>query len=423
MHPEILIMMKLFYYYKRPIGYFKLEKPITYEIFSIIFKSKIKIIKECKIVESYSTYLKLFVEYPDFTKTNLNLQIGNLFNLYPHNTNLLFWQSRGFTLDEAKQELCKRQSTFNVDSIMKAYKVDKTTAIEIFNQRKREMVESYNNHKDCAERNKKKAWLNIKCLMSSINPNTNKKYTHDEATEKINNWKQQHSKCLKQQWVERHKNNSIPIFNTNIQYYINLGYDHQQAKKLLKQRQQTRLLSRMISIYGEHDGIIKYNNANLKYKTTMNNKTDDEKYQILLSKFPTNNFYSSASYNFFEKLKNKLIQCDIDVSDMKYGKKEFFIYSKTDKKIYFYDCKIHNIIIEYNGSHVHPNINMSTEKWNNWKHAFTKKTADEVYALDKHKIEVATSHGNEIYTVWDIDDEDEQIEKLLSIIQLKGTKQ
>jgi hypothetical protein len=39
------------------------------------------------------------------------------------------------------------------------------------------------------------------------------------------------------------------------------------------------------------------------------------------------------------------------------------------------------------------------------------------------KIEVATSHGNEVYTVWDIDDEDEQIEKLLSIIQLKGSKQ
>ena len=43
--------------------------------------------------------------------------------------------------------------------------------------------------------------------------------------------------------------------------------------------------------------------------------------------------------------------------------------------------------------------------------------------VEYHKIEVATSHGNEIYTVWDIDDEDEQIEKLLSIIQLKGSKQ
>ena len=43
--------------------------------------------------------------------------------------------------------------------------------------------------------------------------------------------------------------------------------------------------------------------------------------------------------------------------------------------------------------------------------------------IEYQKIEVATSHGNEVYTVWDIDDEDEQIEKLLSIIQLKGSKQ
>jgi len=43
--------------------------------------------------------------------------------------------------------------------------------------------------------------------------------------------------------------------------------------------------------------------------------------------------------------------------------------------------------------------------------------------IEYQKIEVATFHGNEVYTVWDIDDEDEQIEKLLSIIQLKGSKQ
>lgn len=41
---------------------------------------------------------------------------------------------------------------------------------------------------------------------------------------------------------------------------------------------------------------------------------------------------------------------------------------------------------------------------------------------DIQKIEIATSHGNEIYVVWDIDDEDESIEKLLSVIKLKGNE-
>lgn len=423
MHPVIFTMMKLFYYYKRPYGFYKLDNPINFEQFSLLLKSKIKIIKDNKIVEFYNTYLTLFEKYPSFSKTNLNITIAKLFNLYPHNTNILFWKSRGFTDEESAEELSKRQSTFSITSIMKTFNVNEQEALKIFNDRKRIMVDSYKNHKDYNERNKKKAWLNIECLMNKINPDTGKKYSYNEANEKINLWKQQHSNCISQQWIERQKTNNFPIFNTNIQYYLNLGYNYNQAKQLLTQRQQTRLLSRMIKIYGESEGLLRYNSANLKYKTTMENKSDDEKYKILLSKFPNNKFYSNSSFLFFEKLKSVLIKNNIDVSNMKYGNNEYFIYSKTDKKIYFYDCKIYNILIEYNGSHVHPNINMTQDNWDKWKHVYTKKSADEVYELDKHKIEVATSHGNEVYTVWDIDDEDEQIEKLLSIIQLKGSKQ
>lgn len=40
----------------------------------------------------------------------------------------------------------------------------------------------------------------------------------------------------------------------------------------------------------------------------------------------------------------------------------------------------------------------------------------------KQELHVATSHGNEIYVIWDIDDEDESIEKLLSVIKLKGNE-
>jgi hypothetical protein len=175
--------------------------------------------------------------------------------LYPHNTNILFWKSRGFTDEESAIELSKRQSTFSITSIMKTFNVNEQEALKIFNDRKRIMVDSYKNHKDYNERNKKKAWLNIECLMNKINPDTGKKYSYNEANEKINLWKQQHSNCISQQWIERQKTNNFPIFNTNIQYYLNLGYNYNQAKQLLTQRQQTRLLSRMIKIYGESEGL------------------------------------------------------------------------------------------------------------------------------------------------------------------------
>ena len=168
MHPVIFTMMKLFYYYKRPYGFYKLDNPITFEQFSLLLKSKIKIIKDNKIVEFYNTYLTLFEKYPFFSKTKLNITIAKLFNLYPHNTNILFWKSRGFTDEESAIELSKRQSTFSITSIMKTFNVNEQEALKIFNDRKRTMVDSYKNHKDYNERNKKKAWLNIECLMNKI---------------------------------------------------------------------------------------------------------------------------------------------------------------------------------------------------------------------------------------------------------------
>jgi predicted carbohydrate-binding protein with CBM5 and CBM33 domain len=37
----------------------------------------------------------------------------------------------------------------------------------------------------------------------------------------------------------------------------------------------------------------------------------------------------------------------------------------------------------------------------------------------KNIINVPTKHGNEIYTVWDIDDEDDSIDRLFEVIELR----
>jgi hypothetical protein len=62
------------------------------------------------------------------------------------------------------------------------------------------------------------------------------------------------------------------------------------------------------------------------------------------------------------------------------------------------------------------------KEWEEWMNPFTHANADETYAHDQHKLEVATQHGNEVYVVWDLDDEDDSIDKLVQVIELRSGK-
>ena len=100
---------------------------------------------------------------------------------------------------------------------------------------------------------------------------------------------------------------------------------------------------------------------------------------------------------FYEKLKDKF-SCYLGIGKQK----EFFIWSEKDKCIYSYDFTIKELklIFEYQGEHIHPNLNWTKEKWNNWRQAFTKETADEVQEKYNKKIQLANEAGFRVVQLW-----------------------
>lgn len=68
--------------------------------------------------------------------------------------------------------------------------------------------------------------------------------------------------------------------NTQIEYYLNKGYTVVEAKNKLAERQNTRSLKSFKMRYGNDLGAKKYNECNVKWQKTLNEKSDDEKRRI-----------------------------------------------------------------------------------------------------------------------------------------------
>jgi hypothetical protein len=76
-----------------------------------------------------------------------------------------------------------------------------------------------------------------------------------------------------------------------------------------------------------------------------------------------------------------------------------------EKRFFYYDFAIMELklIFEFNGTHIHPNPAWPKERWNSWRHLFTKIGAEEAYAFDCLKNRVAISQGYTVIVLWDGD--------------------
>ena len=134
-----------------------------------------------------------------------------------------------------------------------------------------------------------------------------------------------------------------------------------------------------------------------------------------MNNLPTMRTASKSSLAVFlpvlEKFKNINLEYQIGFDDST----EFII----DR--WSYDLTIHNlnIIFEFQGKAFHPNPNWSKEKWDNWKQAITEKEADQVFAQDLFKKDLAEEHGFEVIYVWEENDTLENINFCINIINDK----
>lgn len=167
-------------------------------------------------------------------------------------------------------------------------------------------------------------------------------------------------------------------------------YGEERAAELCKNKGHT--LENYQRWYGEEEGKIKY-----------------------LDRISKTQYFSKQGQRFFINLYKFCRKLGLERSEIYFsidGSKEWFLYSE---RIYFYDFTILSLglIIEFNGEHIHPNINWSSEKKEAWSHAYTKEKFNEVLAKDTKKTNIAIEAGFEIITAWS----QEPVEKTLTRVK------
>ena len=131
---------------------------------------------------------------------------------------------------------------------------------------------------------------------------------------------------------------------------------------------------------------------------------------------------STESLEIFNPLTKKLILEGIDFEDIFYGIEDSFEFKLMydEEHYYSYDYTIESlkIIIEYNGSHVHPSKEKLTEQeWRQWKSPWTKEEADTKYKFDSDKIKFAEKSGYKVITIWDYENKEKALEKCLNLVK------
>lgn len=88
------------------------------------------------------------------------------------------------------------------------------------------------------------------------------------------------SNAAKKMWDKRNKGGISSPFNTQIEYYLLEGLSKEEAEQALKERQSTFSKEKMITKYGEEEGIKLFNKRQEKWQNSLNSKSDKEKIKI-----------------------------------------------------------------------------------------------------------------------------------------------
>jgi len=267
---------------------------------------------------------------------------------------------------------------------------------------------------------------NKKCDGRNYNPNSitfvskTKGVKENEAISII------HNRNKSPFYLENHKN-----YNDYKNYQsLENRLDDEKYSSFIENLKKSKTIEYYVDRFGEKDGKIIWDNI-CKKKDSMSldfflkkNNFNYEKSIVeyknrLKSSCPNTNFghYSPASFDFFNKI--------VDILKIKkymYGKNElileYFNENNIKKKFYYDFVDLdNNIIIEYNGLVWHPNKEKMTEnQWNNWYFPYDKSIkAEDIINKDKLKEKIALENKYKFISIWNSDDENENLEKIVSL--------
>ena len=189
--------------------------------------------------------------------------------------------------------------------------------------------------------------------------------------------------------------------NTNqVKYWINKGYSEEEAKQKVSERQSTFTLEKCIERYGEEEGTRRY----IERQKNWSAKVEEQYRQGLFSKTPHSFSLNSNIYSKFEKdiVDSILESLDININDVCCYKTSQFRLENTNEscknKIFSYDLKIGNKIIEFNGDfwHMNPDVYDS-----DYIHPYSNLSAEEKWEIDEIKHQCALENGYDVLTIWE----------------------
>ena len=189
--------------------------------------------------------------------------------------------------------------------------------------------------------------------------------------------------------------------NTNqIKYWIKKGYSEEEAKQKVSERQSTFTLEKCIAKYGEEEGIRRYTERQTKWSA----KVEAMYQQGMFSKVPltqNSSIFSKFEKDMVDSIINEL-DLDLDIDDINcYKNSQFQLSNVNDKcgnKIFSYDFKFGNKIIEFNGDFWHMNPDMYDS---DYVHPYSNLSAEEKWEIDEIKLNCAFQNGYEILTIWE----------------------
>ena len=156
------------------------------------------------------------------------------------------------------------------------------------------------------------------------------------------------------------KNNDSIVHTTSLQYWIDKGYSEDEARAKLSERQRTFTLEKCIAKYGEVEGRRIYEERQRKWIRSLNNRSEQELFEMNKSKCPhtppVNGFSYESQALFWEiECKRGFRQFSSRFALNGEGKNNEFVFERDNGRCFYLDYFIPELkcVIEYDGLHWH----------------------------------------------------------------------
>jgi len=184
-------------------------------------------------------------------------------------------------------------------------------------------------------------------------------------------------------------------YPTKIEYYIDKGFNENEANEKISKIQNRFSLEKCIHKYGKEEGKKIWTERQDKWITTMSNKTEEEKLEINRKKI-TGCAYSPISQRLFWDIYNI-----VGNDRVKFGELNSEFHLLNEKKewlAYDYVDILRKKCIEFNGDFWHCNpTSFDTE----YLHRIKNKKAKEIWKNDANKISLIEEKGYKILIIWE----------------------